>query len=218
MTEAQIEREKLESQKLASVLIYEEARAEGAVLELAKIRDLEADRLAKPGSRTYRQLSISAPIYGSNVDIWIENLEHWERRDPGGDITIRINSPGGSVFDGLALFDTIMRLRRKGHHVTTHGLGMIASMATILMQAGDTRILDANSWFMIHELSSGGMGKTSDMEDDLKLMKRLQDRALDIYAERASLTKTQIARRWKRKDDWMSAQEAVKFGFADRVE
>jgi len=208
----------LQNAKLEHEIVAEAAKAEAHELELAKLRDLEADRLAKPGSRTYRQLNIFAPIMDRYVDEWIDALEHWERRDPGEPIVIRINSPGGSVLDGFALFDTIMRLRRKGHHITTHGIGMIASMATIIMQAGDERVLDANSWFMIHEISAQTRGKASQMEDELKFVKRLQERALDIYAERSTLSKAQIKRRWTKTDDWMDAAEAVKLGFADRVE
>ena len=182
------------------------------------MRDKEADRLAKPGSREYRQLNIFAPIYGSNVDTWIDTLEHWERRDPGEPITIRINSPGGDVLDGFALLDTVLRLRRNGHHVTTHGLGMIASMATILMQAGDERILDKNAWFMIHEVGAGIRGKSSEMRDELKFIDKLEDRLLDILAERSTMTKRQIKTLWTRTDKWMSADEALKLGFVDRVE
>lgn len=145
-------------------------------------------------------------------------LEHWERRDPGAPITIRINSPGGSVLDGFALLDTILRLRRKGHKITTHGIGMIASMATIIMQAGDERVLDQNAWFMIHEVSAGTSGKASEMEDQMKFTLKLQDRLLDILAERSKLTKTQIKRRWKKTDDWMSSDDALALGFVDRVE
>lgn len=150
--------------------------------------------------------------------MWLEILNHWERRDPGMPIEITINSPGGSVLDGLALYDAILRLRRKGHHVTTRGTGMIASMATILMQAGDERILDANSWFMIHEVSAGSRGTISEMEDQAAFVKRLNDRLHGILAERSTLTKRQILARTKKKADWMSAEEAVKLGFADKVE
>jgi ATP-dependent Clp endopeptidase proteolytic subunit ClpP len=208
----------LEIDLLTHQVRAEAAKASAHEIEVAEMRDKEADRLAKPGSRTYRQLNIFEPIYGSNVDAWIDALEHWERRDPGEPITIRINSPGGSVLDGFALFDTILRLRRNGHRVTTHGIGMIASMATIIMQAGDERVLDQNAWFMIHEISAHTSGKASQMEDELKFVKRLQERALDIYAARTTLNKAQIKRRWTKTDDWMSADEALKLGFVDRVE
>lgn len=208
----------LEIEKLRHETTIEAARAEASAFELAASEDREADRLAKVGSRRFRQLDIDAPIYSGNVQAWIAQLEHWERRDPGEGVVIRINSPGGSVIEGFALLDTILRLRRKGHHVETHGMGMIASMATILMQAGDERILDANSWFMIHEVANSASGKTSEIEDELKFQKRLEDRLLDILAERSTLTKAQIRRRWRKTEDWMSAEEAVALGFADRVE
>lgn len=208
----------LRAEKLRQEIRFETARAYIAEIEKAQMEDKEADRLAKPGARQNLQLNIFDVISGHNVDQWIDVLEHWERRDPGAPITIRVNSPGGSVLDGFALFDTILRLRRRGHHVTMHGTGMIASMAAILMQAGDERVLDENAWFMIHEISAGMRGKASDMEDELKFVKRLQERALAILSERSTLSKQQIARRWKKTDDWMDSREALKLGFVDRVE
>jgi len=208
----------LEIQKLRHETAIEALHEQASIMELAKLTDLEADRLAKPGSRGYRQLDVTSIIAGGNVDIWINQLEHWERRDPAKPIVIRINSPGGGVLDGFALFDTILRLRRKGHRVTTHGLGMVASLATILMQAGDERVLDANAWFMIHEISTKIQGNTSEVMDAVKFQNKLEDRLLNILAERSTLSVGQISRRWKRTDDWMSAQEAKKFGFIDRVE
>jgi ATP-dependent Clp endopeptidase proteolytic subunit ClpP len=195
-----------------------QARAEADIAEFDRNRrsDEERDRAVKPGR--IRHLYINDVVTGRSVDTWLDVLNHWERRDPGEPIEITINSPGGSVLDGLALYDAILRLRRKGHHVTTRGTGLIASMATILMQAGDERILDANSWFMIHEVSAGSRGTVSEMEDQAAFVKRLNGRLMDILAERSTLTKKQILARTKKKDDWLSADEAVGFGFADKVE
>ena len=192
------------------------AEADIAEFDRNKRYDEERDRAVKPGR--IRHLYLNDVVSGRNVDAWLEVLNHWERRDPGEPIEITINSPGGSVLDGLALYDAILRLRRKGHHVTTRGTGLIASMATILMQAGDDRILDANSWFMTHEVSAGAVGTTSDMEDQLAFVKRLNDRLHGILAERSTLSKKQILTRTKKKDDWLSAEEAVGLGFADKVE
>lgn len=192
------------------------AEAKLAEIELAVAKDKERDRNVHPGR--IRHLYVNDAISGIRVDSWIDILQHWERRDPGEPIEITINSPGGSVLDGLALFDVILRLRRKGHHITTRGTGLIASMATILLQAGDERILDANSWFMIHEVSSGARGTVSEIEEQQAFTKRLNDRLMDILLERSSLTKRQIQARTKKRDEWLSADEAVELGFADRVE
>lgn len=207
--------------ELRARLLEEEIRRTAAEADLAEMErnekaDIERDRAVKPGK--IRHLYINDVVNGLTADKWIGALQHWELRDPGEPIEITVNSPGGSVLHGLALYDTILRLRRKGHHITTRGTGLIASMATILMQAGDTRILDANSWFMIHEVSAGAMGTTSDMEEQVAFVKRLNDRLHGILAERSTLTKKQILNRTKKKDDWLSADEAVALGFADVVE
>lgn len=206
----------LRKQLLEQEIRETSARADIAEFDRASRFDIERDRQVKPGR--IRHLYINDVIAGEMVDKWIDALNHWEKRDPGEPIEITINSPGGSVLDGLALYDTILRLRRKGHHVTTRGTGMIASMATILMQAGDTRILDANSWFMVHEVSARTGGTVSEMEDQAAFVKRLNERLYDILAERSTLTKRQILNRTKKKDDWMSAEEALGLGFADAVE
>jgi ATP-dependent Clp endopeptidase proteolytic subunit ClpP len=213
---SEIDLKGLRAQLLEQEIRQAKAEADIAEFDRDKRSDEERDRSVKPGR--IRHLYINDVVSGRNVDTWLEVLNHWERRDPGEPIEITINSPGGSVLDGLALYDAILRLRRKGHHVTTRGTGLIASMATILMQAGDERILDANSWFMVHEVSAGTRGTVSEMEDQAAFVKRLNDRLHEILAERSTLTKRQILSRTKKKDDWMSAAQAVEVGFADSVE
>lgn len=185
-------------------------------IELTRALDQEDDRKVKNGY--VRHLFINDVIYGENTVAWIDALNHWERREPGGPLSVTIHSPGGSVMDGFAIYDTIARMQRGGTKVTMRGQGLIASMAAILLQVADERILDANSIFMIHEISSQAKGSLSELQDTQAFLTKLQDRALSVLASKSKLSKTQIARRWKRKDDYMTAEEAVKLGFADRVE
>jgi ATP-dependent protease ClpP protease subunit len=70
---------------------------------------------------------------------------------------------------------------------------------------------------LIHEISSIGIGKMSELEDEIKFLKRLQERCLEILADRSNLSKQQIKTRWTRKDWWLDAEETVKYGFADRI-
>lgn len=174
----------------------------------------EADRKARGGIN--RRLSLTGAIMDTEQAIAI--LEHWESRDPGEPITITINSPGGSVFDGNALFDTIQRLRRKGHHVTTRGSGHVMSYGAVLLQAGDVRILDKNTVFMIHGLSAPVYGDIDTIADTTAMFKKVQDRLIDILAERAKVSKLKIKQMIKRKDLFLSADEALKYGFCDIVE
>lgn len=158
------------------------------------------------------------PVTATNCGIAIEELGTWSRRDPGCDITIVFNSIGGSVWEGLALFDFLGDLRTRGHKIITKSIGMAASMGGVLLQAGDERVISKHGFILIHEISSGAMGKVSELEDSIKLSERLQDKLLNILSERATLTKAQIKRAWKRKDYWIDADEALRLKFVDRIE
>lgn len=164
-----------------------------------------------------RILSFYGAVNSGSAAAAIQKLADWHRRDPGEPIEMIFNSPGGSVIDGLALFDYIQELRRRGTHVTTITMGMAASMGGILLQAGDVRVASKNSVLLIHEVSSGAGGKVSEIEDELAFMKLLQDKCVNILAERSTLSATQIKHRWIKKDWWIAADEALKLGFVDEI-
>lgn len=191
------------------------AEAEVAELEAAEKRREDADHRASANqARIY-------PFVGSvshaSVQSCIATLGAWSRRDPKADITIAFNSPGGDVFEGLALYDYIQELRAKKHHITTAARGMAASMGGVLLQAGDKRVIGPNCYLMIHEISTLGIGKVSDIEDEVELCKRLQDRIVGILAERSKMTTKQIKAKWTRRDWWLDATETVKLKFADEI-
>lgn len=210
----------LRAQLLAEEIRKVKAEAEMAEIELAIKKDQESDRLVKHGK--IRLLNINSAIVGSAADAWLDALQHWERRDPGEPIIVQINSPGGSVTDGLAIYDTIMRLRRKGHYVTTHGMGFVASMASVLLQAGDERVMDARAKLMLHEGSiqlSGSVNLTSGEREDIETFTRLVTKDIvSILTERSKLTPARLNSKWRRKDWYLTAQEALDLGFVDRVE
>lgn len=139
------------------------------------------------------------------------------RRDPGQEIKVVLNSPGGSVLDGLALFDYLQVLRHEGHHIEVVALGMAASMGGVLLQAGDVRSMGKNAWLLIHEVSSGAVGNVSELEDELEFIKKLQDNIVTLLAERSNMSERQIKAKWKKKDWWMPAEEALKLGFIDQI-
>lgn len=153
-----------------------------------------------------------------SVSRCIYELDNWSRRFPGEDITILFNSMGGNIFDGFALYDFLLELKSRGHKIITKAFGMAASMAATLLQAGDERVIGENTFLMIHE-TSGGVSemRSSEIEDVTKLLRRYEDKSLDILAERATLSRTQIKNRWKRKDFWLDAKEALKYGLVDRI-
>lgn len=199
--------------RLEEELLQVKIERERHELEVAVERD-KSDRAYAGRHRIY---NFFGAVDDTSVRSCMYDLGLWTRRDPGEDITIVFNSPGGNVFEGLALFDYIKELQSRGTTFTTVAAGMAASMGGILLQAGDHRLMHPNAFMLIHEVSSMSWGTSSEMKDEVKLMDRLQDRTLNILAERSTLTKRQIKNKWERKDWWLDAQEALKLGFVDEV-
>lgn len=135
-------------------------------------------------------------------------------------IEIDINSPGGEVFAGFALYDTIRKVARQHEiEINTIGTGHMASMASVLFQAGTKRLITSNTMSMIHETKTLRWGDTgtSQIEDEFRLLKRLQSKMIAIYCERSSLTREMIEERWARKDWWLDADEMLQLGLCDQI-
>lgn len=183
-------------------------------LRLAKARHEHAVWLAS--EHMQRVYEFSGEVTDASVSACIKTIGTWARMssDP---ITVRFFSPGGRVIPGLELYDYLMHIRGRGITVNTVALGWAASMAGVLLQAGERRYIGPSAWLLIHEVSAGAVGKLSEMEDEMEFAKRLQRRLLQILAERSTMTERQIERRWKRKDWWLDAQEAIRLGFADAL-
>ena len=179
-----------------------------------KLED-ELKRLASDHHHnTYR---FTSTVGDGSVKTAIEKLTLWHRLDAECDITFVINSAGGDIIAGFHLFDTLKWLEDEGHNITTVGLGMAASMGGVLLQAGKTRVLGPRASLLIHEASFVAGGSMGDIEDTVDFVKTLQERILQIFADRSTLTKAQIRNRWKRKNWWLTAQQALDLGFVDEV-
>jgi ATP-dependent Clp endopeptidase proteolytic subunit ClpP len=191
------------------------AVAETAEIDLAKKQRDVARELASPEEAlTY---TFYDGVTQESVKPCLAELSKWSRRFPGKPITIVVNSPGGDVIGGLALYDYSLKLRADGHHITIVVLGMAASMGGILLQIGDKRVVGRYSQVLIHEVASGTAGKISAQQDRLNFSKSLWEQLSEILAERSSLTAAQIRSRADRFDWWLTAQEAVELGFADEI-
>ena len=147
----------------------------------------------------------------------METLTEWHRLDSECAIEIIFSSPGGSIIDGFELFDFLQDLRNKGHHLTTGTLGYAASMAGVLLQAGDIRWVGQQAWIMIHRAAFGAWGKTYEIEDEVKFIQRIEERILAIFTSRSNLTKNKIKRNWDRKNWWISADEFLTMNLVDEI-
>ncbi|MAH45592.1 hypothetical protein CMI37_07170 [Candidatus Pacearchaeota archaeon] len=153
----------------------------------------------------------------SSVSRCMGKLTQWSRLNPGCDMEIIFASPGGEIISGFELFDFIQSLRNKGHKITTGSLGYAASMAGILLQAGDVRWIGHQSWMMIHRAAFGAHGKTFEIEDEVRFVKRVEQRIVDIFTKRSKLSKQKIKRNWDRKDWWISADECKDLELVDEI-
>ena len=192
------------------------ADAEQAEITLRKAKYDEENRLAT--NERHCVYLFNSVVSEGSINVCIDQLTTWSRTRPKKSITIVFNSPGGAIVAGMALFDFIQEMKRLGHHITTKALGMAASMAGILLQAGDERVMGKEAWVLLHEASFGAVGKIGEVEDTVEWVKKVQRRILNIFAERSTLSKSQIERRWKRKDWWLSSDDCLKLGFVDKVE
>jgi ATP-dependent Clp endopeptidase proteolytic subunit ClpP len=200
-----------------SQVYLDEARALNRLqdIRLLKAEEEEGQRLASDyHNRTYRFFSDIREASARNA---ASTLTEWSRLDPGCEIEFVIDSPGGDIIATLHLFDVMRDLSAKGHRITTRALGMAASGGGVLLQAGDHRVMSPRASLLIHEASFGSGGSFGQVEDQVKFVEKLQDRMLDIYAERSSLSKTQIKNKWKRTNWWMDSKEAHKHGFCDEI-
>lgn len=212
-------REKQESDLKLRQLIAQTDRAE---LELANLHRESAK--AKASAQEAMEYTFSEQVTDASVKAAIKELGELSRRFPGRPLTFILTSPGGSVLHGFALYDYLRSLSKKGHKVTVQVFGMAASMGGILLQAGDVRQIGAESEVLIHEVSSGTMGKVSEQQDRLDFSHRLWDKLANILAQRAkasgkkrTMTAAQIKKRAFKYDWWLDAKEAVRLGFADEI-
>ncbi|MDB4657921.1 ATP-dependent Clp protease proteolytic subunit [Verrucomicrobiales bacterium] len=145
----------------------------------------------------------------------IAQMLYLQMSDPNKDINVYINSPGGSVTAGLAIYDTMQFLTCD---VNTYCMGMAASMGAVLLAAGTKgkRYALPNSHIMIHQVSGGAQGTASDVERTVEFMYSLKKKLNVILADHCGKTPEDISRDADR-DNYMTAEEACAYGLVDKV-
>ena len=162
-----------------------------------------------------RVVFLVGPVNEVTANLIVAQLLFLESENPDKDIFFYINSPGGSVSAGLAIYDTMQFIKPD---VSTLCVGQAASMGATLLAAGtkDKRFILPNSRVMIHQPSGGFQGQASDIEIHAKEVLYLKKRLNEMLAKHTGQTLEQIERDSDR-DRFMGAEEAVKYGLIDRV-
>ena len=162
-----------------------------------------------------RVVFLVGPVNEVTANLIVAQLLFLESENPDKDIFFYINSPGGSVSAGLAIYDTMQFIKPD---VSTLCVGQAASMGALLLAAGDKgkRFVLPNSRVMIHQPMGGFSGQASDVEIHAKEILYLRQRLNEIFAKHTGQTVETIAKDTDR-DNFLSAEDAVKYGIVDKV-
>ncbi len=162
-----------------------------------------------------RVIFLVGPVMDQTANLVVAQMLFLESENPDKDISFYINSPGGSVSAGLAMFDTMQFIKPD---ISTLCMGIAASMGAFLLAAGakGKRHALPNSRIMIHQPSGGAHGQASDIEIQAREILYLRERLNGILAEKTGQPVERIAKDTDR-DNFMSAEDAVSYGLIDKV-
>ena len=162
-----------------------------------------------------RIIFLGEEVTDVSANLVVAQMLFLEAEDPGKDIHFYINSPGGSVSAGFAIYDTMQYIKCD---VSTICIGLAASMGAFLLAGGTKgkRYALPNAEVMIHQPSAGTQGKVTDMEIDVEHFLKIKQRINKILADNTGKTPEQIKSDSER-DNWMTAEEAKEYGLIDKV-
>lgn len=132
-------------------------------------------------------------------------------------IHVIINCEGGEIYAGLMIYDSIRKIISKGIEVICEARGLAASMGCIILQAGSKRLSTKHSRFLLHETRSITFGKTSEQEEQVKELAKLNKMINEIISEKTGKSVDEVEKLCKKKDVWFSAEEAKDFGLLDEI-
>ena len=164
-----------------------------------------------------RVILLEGEVHDQMANLIVAQLLFLESEDPGKDISMYINSPGGSVTAGMAIYDTMQFIKPEVHTIV---MGQACSMGSLLAQAGapGKRFMLPNARHMIHQPSGGARGMQSDIEISYKEITFLKKRLTEIYVSHNSAGKTyEDFERDMDRDKFMSAEEALEYGLIDEI-
>ena len=162
-----------------------------------------------------RVVFLSGPVTAELANLVVAQLIYLESKDPTKDISLYINSPGGEVTAGMAIYDTMNYIRCD---VSTICIGMAASMGAFLLSSGakGKRFALPNSEIMIHQVLGGSQGQASDVEIQTKQLLKIKNKLNKLLAENVGKPVEQVEKDTDR-DNYLTAEEAKEYGIVDQV-
>ena len=199
--------------KIESKLIIPQAYINPTILEERQLNVTQMDVFSR--LMADRIIFLGTEINDTVANVIIAQLLYLSSQDPEAPITMYLNTPGGSVYDGLAIYDTMQYIPNEVQTVCT---GLAASMGSVLLCAGEKgkRFALPHSRIMIHQPLGGAHGQASDIEITAKEILKLKGELYQIIADHSGKTLKQIEKDADR-DHWLTAKEAVEYGMIDNI-
>ena len=199
--------------KIESKLIIPQAYINPTILEERQLNVTQMDVFSR--LMADRIIFLGTEIDDTVANVIIAQLLYLSSQDPESPITMYLNTPGGSVYDGLAIYDTMQYISNEVQTVCT---GLAASMGSVLLCAGEKgkRFALPHSRIMIHQPLGGAHGQASDIEITAKEILKLKGELYQIIADHSGKTLKQIEKDADR-DHWLTAKEAVDYGMIDDI-
>lgn len=206
----------------ASVAHAHEAEHNAVASRIAADAATRQEQFTLASDHYHNELHFSCAVDGKSVERALQQLSVWHRQSLDCDMNLTIHSEGGSALDGIHLFDQLWAYSLRGggtHRVTVTVKGYAASMAAILVQAADERIIGPQSWLMIHKVSAGASGKVTEIMNTAKFLEHMCDRIAGVFVDRAGgkISLETFSAKWEHADWWLSAEQALQYGFVDRI-
>jgi len=129
-------------------------------------------------------------------------------------INLRINSPGGDVFDGITIYE---RLKQHKAKVITHIDGIAASIASIIALAGDEIVIGEGAMMMVHKPMAGAFGNTNELEKLIEILDKIEDQMIGLYMKRTKATYLDVTKILSGDGTWLTSEEALAFGLVDKI-
>lgn len=131
------------------------------------------------------------------------------------EIHLRVNSPGGSVFDGMAIYEKMKSERNKGRKVVSYVDGIAASIASVIIQASDEIVVGDGAMIMIHKPLVGVFGNVLELERMIAILDKIEEQMISIYAKKTGQSRIEIANALA-EETWYTSDEAIELGLADK--
>lgn len=216
----EIEKLEIDKRKAEAEALEKEHAAALMAIELAKAqREEGAVAMSDDSNFTY---TFDQGVHDDSVGELLETMSRWDRTNPESEWIIYLNSPGGYTDNGSHLVDQLMGHSLRcggGHHITIAVRGSAASMAGIILQAADTRLMGRHSLLMIHQPSWSTRGPVESMKDDISCLDAWSALVVDLFVERSQgrMSKKKFQKMWDRRDVWLPPKKALAYGFIDGI-